>query len=157
MFKIITADFKQEKHREAFISLIDEYARGDMGEGNPLSAEIKKRLVQDIRQHISVCVYFAVYDNIIVGLATCFTGYSTFSAAGLINIHDLIITKEYRRRGVASVLLEHIANEARAKELCKVTLEVRGDNAAALELYEKQGFSPGPHPMYFLTKNLKEA
>jgi ribosomal protein S18 acetylase RimI-like enzyme len=155
MFKIIKADFKQEEHRKAFVSLIDEYVRGDTGSGKPLTEEVKKKLVPGIRKHKTACVYFAVYDKAIVGLATCFTGYSTFSAAGLINIHDLIITKEYRRRGMAAALLEHIADEAKAKRFCKVTLEVRGDNTAAIDLYAQQGFSPGPHTMYFLTKNLK--
>ena len=156
-FDIMAADFKKDEHRQAFVRLIDEYAQGDTGGGKPLSAEIKKKLVPGIRQHGSARVYFAVYDGIIVGLATCFAGYSTFWAAGLINVHDLIVTKEYRRKGVASALLEHITAEAKAKDFCKVTLEVRGDNGAALELYEKQGFSPGPHPMFFLSKMLKEA
>jgi len=154
MFKIIKADFKQEEHRRAFVSLIDEYALGDTGNGKPLPDEIKKKLVPGIRQHKTACVYFAVYDGSIVGLATCFTGYSTFSAAELINIHDLIITKEYRRRGMAAALLEYIADEAKAKRFCKVTLEVRGDNRGAIDLYAQQGFSPGPHTMYFLTKKL---
>jgi ribosomal protein S18 acetylase RimI-like enzyme len=155
MFKIIKADFTQDEHRKAFVRLIDEYARGDTGNGKPLSDAIKKNLVPGIRQHKTARVYFAVYDTKIVGLATCFTGYSTFSAAGLINIHDLIITKEYRRRGMAAAILEYIADEAKAKRYCKVTLEVRGDNTAAIDLYAQQGFSPGPHTMYFLTKNLK--
>jgi len=135
--------------------LLNEYARSGTGTGRPLSAGVKKKLVAGLLKHRSARVYLAVYDGIIAGLATCFIGYSTFRAEGLINIHDLIVTKMYRRKGIASALLEHIAGEAKSRGFCKITLEVRADNAAALTLYENQGFSPGPHPMYFITKEIE--
>lgn len=155
-FSIITADLKKKEHARAFVRLIDEYVRGNTGEGKPLSAEIKKNLVPGIRLHRSARVYFAVVGNEIVGLATCFTGYSTFWASRLINIHDLIVTRKYRRKGVASALIRHITCEASAEDFCKITLEVRADNGAAHSLYNKHGFSLGAHPMYFMTKMLKE-
>ncbi|OGS33423.1 MAG: hypothetical protein A2293_16375, partial [Elusimicrobia bacterium RIFOXYB2_FULL_49_7] len=111
-FKIVTADFNNREHCGAFVRLIDEYVRGDMGEGRPLSSEIKKRLVAGISRHKYACVYFAVEDSKVAGLAVCSTGYSTFAAARLINIHDLIVAKKYRRKGVAAALIKHIEGKA---------------------------------------------
>ncbi|OGS24777.1 MAG: hypothetical protein A2314_05320, partial [Elusimicrobia bacterium RIFOXYB2_FULL_50_12] len=111
-FKIVTADFNNREHCSAFVRLIDEYMRGDSGEGRPLSSEIKKRLVAGISRHKYASVYFAVTGSKIAGLAVCFKGYSTFSAAPLLNIHDLIVTKKYRRKGAASALIKHIESQA---------------------------------------------
>jgi len=157
IFSIITADLNSTEHSRAFVRLVDEYVRGDTGKGSPLSAEIKNRLVPGIRQHKYACVYFAVAGIKIIGLAVCFKGYSTFSAAPLINIHDLIITKKYRRKGAASALIKHIESQAIAAGCCKITLEVRADNGAALALYKREGFGLGERPMFFMTKGVSLA
>ena len=72
-----------------------------------------------------------------------FVGFSTFAASPLINIHDLHVEPEWRRQGVARLLLEAV--EARARELgcSKLTLEVQEHNRAALALYARAGFTDG--------------
>jgi ribosomal protein S18 acetylase RimI-like enzyme len=86
-----------------------------------------------------------------VGLAVCFLGYSTFAARPLVNIHDLIVHPNFRRRGVAAQLLAAVETRARELGCCKVTLEVRVDNAAARSLYATRGFSSGgsPYELWF--------
>jgi ribosomal protein S18 acetylase RimI-like enzyme len=79
-----------------------------------------------------------------VGIATCFIGFSTFAARPLINIHDLHVTKEHQRRGVAPSLLAAVEKEARDRGCCKLTLEVQENNRPALALYERFGFA-GAH------------
>lgn len=156
-FRILIADLTKNEHERAFIRLLDEYARGMSGEGQSLPAAVKERVVPGLRRHPTARVYFAAHRRTIVGLATCFTGYSTFRGARLVNIHDLVVTKKYRRTGAASALIEHIAAAAAAEGACKLTLEVRADNREALALYEKQGFRIGAHPMYFMTKAVDPA
>jgi len=41
------------------------------------------------------------------------------------------------------------------RDYCKITLEVREDNEAALALYRKMGFTECEPNMYFWTKTLK--
>jgi len=153
-FGVVIADLYKKEHSSALLRLLDEYARGNTGSGKPLSGRIKSKLVAGLKHQPTARIYMAKHDSAIVGLAVCFTGYSTFSAAPLINIHDLIVTKKSRNKGVASALLEYIACEAMAKKFCKITLEVRLDNNTALELYHKQGFGFSGSPMYFMTKPL---
>lgn len=154
VFRIIMADLGSTEHERAFIRLLDEYARGVSGGGRPLTPAAKRRVAAGLREHPTARVYFALCDDAIVGLATCFTGYSTFRAKPLVNIHDLVVTRKYRRSGAASLLMEHIAAAAAAQGACRLTLEVRADNRKARALYEKQGFTIGAHPMYFMTKAL---
>lgn len=46
----------------------------------------------------------------------------------------------FQKRGVALGLLDELDRRCRAKEVERILLEVRADNASALRLYEKQGF-----------------
>ena len=74
-------------------------------------------------------------------------------ASPLINIHDIIVSKSFRGLGIGNKLMGEIEKVAHTKKCCKITLEVRQDNAVARSLYEKIGFSRGV-PMDFMTKKL---
>jgi Acetyltransferases len=146
---VIAADLSKREHRRALVMLIDEYMRGPSGEKRPLPGALHRRLVSGMAKHPAASVYFAVANGEIAGCATCFSGFSTFRAKKLVNVHDLIVSAGFRRQGVGRALLDFIARKAKREGCCKVTLEVRRDNAGALELYRSAGFTTGAHPMYF--------
>lgn len=54
---------------------------------------------------------------------------------------NLTVAREHRRRGLGSVLLRGVIADARRSGKTGVWLEVRASNAAAIELYERHGFS----------------
>lgn len=56
------------------------------------------------------------------------------------HITNLAVHPEYRRRGVASALLNALDQLARERRLSFLTLEVRSSNAAARALYVKHGY-----------------
>lgn len=58
---------------------------------------------------------------------------------GELHIHNIGVHPKYRRRGIASQLLEEVLRLARAKEATVGYLEVRASNAAAA-LYRCYGF-----------------
>lgn len=58
-----------------------------------------------------------------------------------LHINNVAVRPEFRRRGFASVLLEHVMDEAIGRGVTAATLEVRRSNAGALRLYERLGFS----------------
>ena len=76
---------------------------------------------------------------------TCFIGFSTFAARSLINIHDLHVTADHRRRGIGRHLLQAIEDDARELDCCKLTLEVQENNHPALALYRALGFVRGQY------------
>ena len=70
-------------------------------------------------------------------------------AAGYAGMHHVVdegyvtniaVLPRYRRRGVASALLENYFRYAQAHGLRMITLEVRESNAGAIAFYEKTGF-----------------
>ncbi len=154
--EILEADLNNSRHTEAVRQLVDEYARLPIGQGSPLAARVLEQLVPGLRGHPGTLVFLAWLDRRAVGVAVCMTGFSTFTAKPLINIHDLAVTAGCRGRGVGHLLLRAV--EAKARELgCgKVTLEVREDNAPARQLYQRFGFRDGEGgpATFFLAKTL---
>jgi len=58
----------------------------------------------------------------------------------LFYLQNIAVRSGFRRRKIATKLLDYIVNQSRENGLNKVVLEVRADNSAARRLYEKKGF-----------------
>jgi ribosomal protein S18 acetylase RimI-like enzyme len=156
---VIEADLDAPQHQEAIVSLINAYARDQMGIAQDLPAEVRERLVPGLQQHPTTLVFLALDAERSVGIAVCFLGFSTFAARPLINIHDLAVLPEYRGQGVGRLLLEQVEAKGRALGCCKLTLEVRADNHRAQQLYQSFGFGAmsaehGAVRNWFLQKSL---
>jgi len=139
---------------DAISHLVDAYARDPLGIGRPLGEETLRATIAGLREHPTCVALLAHVDGQPAGLAVCFVGFSTFAGRKLLNVHDLAVLPEYRRLGVATKLLEQIAAEARRIGCCRVTLEVRTDNAVARSLYRRCGFSSGEPPYEFWNRPL---
>ncbi len=59
---------------------------------------------------------------------------------GAIDIHNVAVHHDYRRRGIARELLGLVTDEARRQSLSRVLLEVRRSNVPAQKLYQAMGF-----------------
>ncbi len=59
-----------------------------------------------------------------------------------LHVLNLAVDSQYRRRGVGEGLLKFLLGRAEKRGCRRATLELRGSNEAALNLYEKYGFRP---------------
>lgn len=126
----------------SLLLLLDHYACDPMGGGDGLTPGVKAQLIGRLR---SVPNYFgalALRDSKPVGLINCFTGFSTFAARPLLNVHDLIVRDGHRGAGIGQALLGWAEATARQLGCCKLTLEVLSGNAVAMGAYERVGFRP---------------
>jgi ribosomal protein S18 acetylase RimI-like enzyme len=133
-------DFANEGHTTGLLRVLDSYASEDMGGGVPLAAEVRLRLVPALREQANALVLLAFEEGVVTGIATCFFGFSTFSARPLLNVHDLAVLPASRGRGIGRALLVAAEQRARDRGCAKLTLEVREDNARARGLYQERGF-----------------
>lgn len=58
-----------------------------------------------------------------------------------LHINNLAVLPEYRRQGVASIILKRVFDEGRRAGAGRATLEVRRSNEIAQRLYERFGFA----------------
>jgi len=135
------ADYRDPGDAAALVDLLDAYACDPMGGGKPLSGKVRDGLAAALADHPGAFSLIARDDDRPVGLANCFTGFSTFACAPLINIHDIAVLPELRGRGVGRALMRAVEQEARARGACKITLEVLSGNEQAQALYAAEGFA----------------
>lgn len=150
---ITEADLSSKKHTDAILALTNQYAGDPMGQNAPLAEAAFNRLTERLKAFPLYLGVIAWTEGKPAGLANCFYGFSTFNAARVLNIHDLMVVKEFRGRGIGKALLGFAEEKAREQNCSKITLEVREDNRAKT-LYEREGFSHGQPAMYFMSKEL---
>lgn len=138
--RICQVDYRHPAHARAVVELLDHYARDPMGGGRSLTASVRDNLVAELHRRPWALSLLAFSDDRAVGLLNAFEGFSTFACKPLINIHDLVIHRDYRGRGLGRRLLTAIEDIARTRGCCKLTLEVLGGNTVAKAAYRRFGF-----------------
>lgn len=136
------ADLASSADAQLLVELLNIYATDPMGGSSPLDDFVRENLAEELRKRPTAHAFFAFVDGVPAGLSICFEGFSTFECKPLINIHDMVVVPDFRRRGVCSALLACIEEFARSIGCCKVTLEVLEGNHVAKSPYIKAGFGP---------------
>jgi ribosomal protein S18 acetylase RimI-like enzyme len=148
--KIIQCDFSDPEHQKAVIALIDAYIHDDMGDGNPQSKQEQINLIEGLKNHPKALVLLAETQGVYTGLLIAFENFSTFTARPMINIHDVMVLNEYRKKGIGRRLMNVLIEEAGKRNCSRITLEVRKDNLPAQNLYCELGFyEPEPGMLYW--------
>ena len=122
--------FVTEKMNETNVEGIAELEKENFSDGWSL-----KSLKEEINNPDAY--YLAVRDdekNLVVAAAGMIISIDT---ADIMNVS---VKEEYRRKGLASNLLEALFEEGKKRGVKDFTLEVRENNHAARKLYEKKGF-----------------
>jgi ribosomal protein S18 acetylase RimI-like enzyme len=148
------ADLSHPGDADATLQLLNHYAADAMGLGRELTPEVRRQVISGLRGHPSTLVFLARAKEEPIALAVCFHGFSTFNARPLLNIHDFVVRRDYRAQGVGTRLLEFVAKHAEEMGCCRLTLEVRADNAPAKSVYSALGFDSGSPSYEFWTKPL---
>ncbi len=150
------ADPKSERDLADILEMTGEYAKDPMGLGRPMTPEETALLAERLPDVPGSVILMAWLDGRPTGIATCFGGFTTFSASPLLNIHDLSVREGARGMGIGAELLRAVKRKASEMGCNRVTLEVREDNAAR-RLYEREGFDYGTPTMYFMKAPVEPA
>jgi ribosomal protein S18 acetylase RimI-like enzyme len=151
---VVLADLADPAHQAAIVDMLDMYCRDPFGDSKPLSAEARERLIPGLVRHDGARVFLAYVDDQPAGVAICFIGFSTFKARPLVNIHDIAVAPQFRGKGIGRELLAAVEAHARDNGCCKVTLEVRSDNAVAMQAYRRAGFQSTEPETWFWARPL---
>lgn len=139
--EVLQADYGNAQHAQDLVYLLNAYAADPMGGGIPLTDVVQCSLVEELAKRDFALSLLAYVDGKPAGLLNAFEGFSTFAAKPLINIHDVIVLKEFRGLQLSQKLLSAVEELARARGCCKLTLEVLSGNESAKYAYMKFGFA----------------
>jgi ribosomal protein S18 acetylase RimI-like enzyme len=90
-------------------------------------------------------------DGEVLGYIRLQDKYPFPEGAGVLSVNGLAVAEEARGRGIGSILLTAVTDEATRRGARKVTLHVHGTNTVARRLYERHGYIvEGTHPNEFL-------
>jgi len=140
MMQITQVDFNNPQQARDWLFLLNAYALDPMGGGKPLSDFARENLCERIKSRQDFVSFIAYQKNEPVGLINAVEGFSTFNARPLMNVHDVVVMPQARNTGLSQLLLGEVAGYARAKDCCKLTLEVLSGNHSAKRAYQKFGF-----------------
>ena len=138
--EVVDVDYNDETHGLHLFQLLNEYASDPMGGGTPIANEKRSDIISGLASFPTSFSLIVYVDGKPAAMSNCFFGYSTFAAQKLINIHDLMVSKDYRGTGLSQLLLDSIESKAKANNCCKLTLEVLSNNEVAKNSYKKFGF-----------------
>jgi GNAT superfamily N-acetyltransferase len=141
MLTIIEANFGNPEHGTALLQMLNEYAMDPMGGAEPLSAQVKSNLLQQLQKRSIARAVLAFDGAVPVGLIICFEGFSTFACQPLLNLHDVVVSKQYRGKGVFKLMLQQVESIAREIGCCKLTMEILEGNSHAMAAYRAHGFA----------------
>lgn len=98
---------------------------------------------EEIQSPLCSCLVAAIDGRIV--------GYIDFSVVwDEVHVRNIAVRPDYRKKGIASILIVHMITETSKKGARWATLEVRRSNIGAIGLYEKFGFIlTGVRPLYY--------
>ncbi|WEM41306.1 GNAT family N-acetyltransferase [Photobacterium sp. DA100] len=129
----VNIDVDNREQGIQFEALFAEYAKAN-------SVEIKPHVVKQLFRLPYFHGFICFVDNEPAGFAVCFESYSTYRAQKVLNIHDFMVSKAFRGKGIGHALLQGVEQYCASKGYLKITLEVDSDNIAATRLYKSCGY-----------------
>ncbi len=152
---VIPADLENDAHASGLLNVLDAYAADPVIGSGRLPQEVKTTLIDSLKSWPGTYNFLACDEDRVVGMINCFSGFSTFRAKPLLNVHDVAVLDEYRGRGIGRMLFDAVFEKAKELGCVKVTLEVYSSNVAAKGLYDSLGFTSDPggdHFSYFMSR-----
>ncbi|WP_321348802.1 GNAT family N-acetyltransferase [uncultured Draconibacterium sp.] len=153
--KLIQVDLQNPLHCAQVVHLLNDYMEDEMGISEPMPDGLGPKIIEGLKRHTAYMGFFVCIGDNFAGLANCNLNFSTWRASPLINIHDLIVSPDFRQQGVGLFLIKGIEDYAIENDYCRINLEVRHDNFKAQNLYRKAGFKECEPNNYFWENKLK--
>lgn len=134
MKKYITDIFKTTDDISVLVTMLNLYKQ-DIGEENVVDEQVE-RLKEAIET--KQIEFFIIKDEEeIVGMCSITIGFSTFTFMKMGIFEDFFIKKEYRKKGLASMLTSYVFEEMKRREIKSVWV---GCSNSDIEMYNHLGF-----------------
>lgn len=126
---------------DRIVPLFDQYR---MFYDRPSDPDLARRFLQDRIQHRDSVIFMALDadapDETVFGFALLYPSFDSIEATPIWTLNDLYVREEFRRQGVARMLIERGRRLAENTGARIVSLSTGRDNYPSRQLYEKLGF-----------------
>lgn len=124
----------EEKDSQSIALLAEEFLPGE--------ADYKKRLtiLKKVLKNPDYKLFIAETEGEIVGFIDQWIIHDFTHGAKHSYIHNLYVSSDFRRRGIASKLLQELTKNGRNEGVTEIHVTTRVDNELAISLYKKHGF-----------------
>jgi aminoglycoside 3-N-acetyltransferase I len=122
-----------KKDLGSLVTLAEEFIPEEADNGKRI--EVLKQALRDPNYELLV----ADLEGEVIGFIDQWVIHDFTHGAKLSYIHNLYVSSEHRRRGVASKLLQEVIKNARNMEVSEIHVTTRFDNKPAINLYRKHG------------------
>jgi ribosomal protein S18 acetylase RimI-like enzyme len=105
------------------------------------------------REEVAIFLAVEVQNNGVValGFSIMYVSFSTIGLKKFWSLHDLYVEEEYRKQGIAKMLINKCKELAAENNPIGVVIESRISNQSAQHLFDSVGFvKEGEHYFYFL-------
>jgi len=129
----------REEDLPEIYNLLDELNKA-LGEDQEISIETIKSHYNEMQKYNDIyinCVY-EIKDKI-VGFVSIVNYRSVYHIKGTALINELIVSREYRNRGIGEELLGYCIKEAERNGMDEVEVGVMKENKKAIEFYKRNG------------------
>lgn len=105
--EVVIADYLNAQHAKEIALLLNSYAEDPMGGGIPLTDFVIQNLATELSNLPNAFSVICYVNGKPAGLINCFQAFSTFQCKPLINIHDIVVTIEFRGLGISQLMLKN--------------------------------------------------
>ncbi|MBD2465843.1 GNAT family N-acetyltransferase [Oscillatoria sp. FACHB-1407] len=128
----------QTEHIDNLAALFDQY-RVFYDQTSDLAAA-KRFLNQRFQQRDSV-IFVAEDDQIMAGFTQLYPSFSSVSMKRVWILNDLFVVENYRKQGIANLLMDTAEQYARDTNAVRIILATQITNTAAQILYESRNYA----------------
>ena len=135
LMKILIRDAKENDMAKVF-DLVQELAIFEK-EPDAIEIDVAYYIKNGFKKNPLFKCFVAEKENSIVGIALIYYRFSTWKGK-TIHIEDLIVTKNFRNKGIGNLLFERVINYANEMKVKRVSWEVLDWNINAIDFYKKK-------------------
>ena len=127
---------------DGFQSFVDLFERYRAHYGQAADRDASQAWLTEWTTTGHVRAFLARVDGIAAGICLIAICPASLTLGEFWMVRDVFVDPRWRRTGVGRALLDAVRAAARQRGARRLTLQTEDDNASALRLYERYGFSP---------------
>jgi len=120
-------------HLDLLVSLFDDYRVFYAQKSDLLGA---RNFIEERLKNKDSTIFLVLDGSEAVSFSQLYPSFTSIGMRKILILNDLYVLPQYRRQGIARMLLDNVKQFAQENDIAKITLQTAHDNIEAQKLYE---------------------